>query len=691
MNKSMLFTACALLLADAALATSWTADNGNGTYTNPLFYDEFSDPDIIRVGEDYYLAGTTMHSVPGVVVLHSKDLVNWEWLSYCFDQYDMGPQFALENGQEIYGQGIWAPCIRYNDGKFYIFSNINGVGLQLYTADDPAGPWEHKNLGGDIYDLSVLFDDDGKIYAVYHYGSVNIIEMKPDLSGYIEGTKRTVIPEGNAMGEGHHIYKIDGKYYILSADYAPQGRMQCARAENIDGPWETRTICTTETLGLEQCHWVDNVGLGSPVPGDDFEFKISDPRPNNIGGASIHQGGIVQLPNGDWWGLSMMDHKAIGRTTCLSPITWVDGWPYFGLPNNLGRVPRTWTKPDTGADVAPSAPYVRCDDFNGKKLQPIWQWNHDPKAGKWALKKGQLQICAMPAKDFLWARNTLTQRAIGPESVVTVEVDASKLKDGDKAGLGLLNMPYAWIGLVRDGKNLILRQHSQNGNLSSDLPAPASKAWLRVHLLTDDDVAQYSYSFDGELFENIGEAIILPYQLKTFQGPRYSLFAFNDKGQEGGIAYFDNFTVEEPQADRSANVPIGKTISLVNKADGHRLWAWPHGMLYKSAPGSPEYDSDACKFLVHDRGNGLVALEALNGTGFITVVGEGLAADVRLCPQESPGSLFMWQDMLHGDCMLLSLKTHRCLGTDVTTGEPYSANFPGASPSRKNGCVFQIE
>lgn len=120
---------------------SWSADNGNGTYTNPLFYDEFSDPDLIRVGDDFYMAGTTMHATPGLVILHSRDLVNWEFMSYCFDRFDMGDEFRLENGKEAYGQGIWAPCIRYHNGKFHVFSNINGHGLQVYISEDPRGPW----------------------------------------------------------------------------------------------------------------------------------------------------------------------------------------------------------------------------------------------------------------------------------------------------------------------------------------------------------------------------------------------------------------------------------------------------------------------------------------------------------------------------------------------------------------------
>ena len=217
--------------------TSWTADNGNGTFTNPLFYDEFSDPDILRVGDDYYLAGTTMHTVPGLVILHSKDLVNWENISYCFDRFDFKDDaFALKNHKEIYGQGIWAPCIRYANGQFYVFSNINGKGLQCYTAKDIRGPWKHHNMQGRIYDLSVLFDDDGKIYAIHGYGEVKCTELKPDMSGPVEGTERVIIPEGNGVGEGHHMYKINGMYYLISTDYRPNGRTLCSRSKSIWGP-----------------------------------------------------------------------------------------------------------------------------------------------------------------------------------------------------------------------------------------------------------------------------------------------------------------------------------------------------------------------------------------------------------------------------------------------------------------------
>lgn len=681
--------ACTVTAQEFTPPVSWSADNGNGTYTNPLFYDEFSDPDLIRVGDDFYLAGTTMHCTPGLVILHSKDLVNWKFMSYCFDRFDMGDEFRLENGEEAYGQGIWAPCIRYHDGKFYVFSNINGHGLQVFIAENPAGPWKHIDTGIRIYDLSVLFDDDGKIYAVYRYNEVHLIEMKPDFSGFVEGSEKVIIPAGNAMGEGHHFYKINGKYYIISANYSPVGRMQCARADRPEGPYETVTISMRETMGTQRGHLVNNVGLGTTITDESSDFKFAQPGGTYHGAVPLHQGGIVDLPNGDWWGFSMQDFRSVGRTTCLSPVTWVDGWPYFGLPGNLGRTPRTWFKPNVEAAAEPCAPYLRSDNFDGKELLPIWQWNHDPDNRMWSLSKGKLNLRTMPAQNFLWAKNTLTQRCIGPISTATVTLTTSQLKNGDIAGLGILNIPYLYIGVKREGTNNYLEVRSQEQKESTCFPIKEKEIYLRITTDLDNDTARLSFSLNGTDFENIEGTFLLPYQLKTFQGPRYSLFAYNAKGMKGGRALFDNFTVEEPLADRRNNLPSGKVISLQNLGNGSYAWANPHGMLHSAGKDSPSYKNQGCYFKVHDRSQGRVALEAMNGTGFLTVVGAGLSADVRLMKKESEGSLFLWQDMLHGECMLLSLKTQRYVGIDPDTGEPYGADWTGCHPDRKDGTVFK--
>ncbi len=180
------------------------------------------------------------------------------------------------------------------------------------------------------------------------------------------------------MGEGHHFYKIDGKYYIISADYAPVGRMQCARADKPEGPYETAVISNRETMGTQRGWWSNEFGFWSDIPKEGDKITFTAPNPDAYYAVPLPQGGIVDLPNGEWWGVSMMDVKSVGRLTFLSPVTWKNGWPFFGIENNLGRSPRTWFKPNVGIETTPHTTYERNDDFSGKDLNPIWQWNHFP-------------------------------------------------------------------------------------------------------------------------------------------------------------------------------------------------------------------------------------------------------------------------------------------------------------------------
>ena len=676
-----------------AQISSWTADNGNGTYTNPLFYDEFSDPDILRVGDDYYLAGTTMHSVPGLVILHSRDLVNWENVSYCFERFDFDDDaFSLRNHQEIYGQGIWAPCIRYANGQFYIYSNVNGKGLQCYTSKDIHGPWKHHNMQGDIYDLSVLFDDDGKIYAIHKYGEVHCTELKPDMSGPVEGSDRVIIPEGNAIGEGHHMYKIKGMYYLISTDYKPNGRTLCSRSKNIWGPYETVTVTADETFGYHAAPLtVVPRGEQYRIGSDGASYGIPQVDVDATACTNIHQGGIVETQNGEWYALLMMDFHSIGRTVTLAPITWKDGWPMIGLEGNLGRAPRTWLKPNIpGATaVKPHAPYDRNDDFNGKSLNRVWQWNHNPDDRMWSLKKGRLRLQSQPAEQLMWARNSLTQRVIGPQSIATVELYAQSMKDGDVAGLGNINVPCSWIGLVRQGKQFTLRCFEQAVNDTVDIPLNtfSGKVWLRCIGDYDHDQMQYAYSLDGERFHTLGRMMPLSYQLITFQGSRHALFTFNVKGQQGGFAEFDNFTVLEPTADRSQNIPLGKTVRIRNVATGRPMVATTHGLLHDT-DGSNH--SPQTRFRIIDRGQGQVILQCEDGR-YVFVSGLGIPGDVRLTTDASKAEVFMWQDFLDRQFMLMSMRTHRYIGKSPTTGSPYSMDFAGADPARRNGAVLSWE
>ena len=679
---------------------SWTADNGNGTFTNPLFYDEFSDPDILRVGDDYYLAGTTMHTVPGLVILHSKDLVNWENVAYCFDRFDFTEdRFALKNHQEIYGQGIWAPCIRYANGQFYVFSNVNGKGLQCYTAKDIHGPWVHHNMKGNIYDLGVLFDDDGKVYAIHGYGTVKCTELKPDMSGPIEETERVIIPEGNGVGEGHHMYKIDGMYYLISTDYKPNGRTLCSRSKSIWGPYETRVITADETYGYHAAS-LTQVPRGEKyrIGIDGTKFGLGPVDKDATACSNAHQGGIVQATDGSWWALFMQDFHSIGRTVCLMPMTWKDGWPMVGLEGNLGRAPRTWFKPGFSYAATESqqteegevhAPYVRSENFDNKQLGRIWQWNHNPEEKMWSLKNGRLRLNSMPAEQLMWARNTLTQRVIGPKSTTTVELYTKGLKDGDVAGLGNINVPCSWIGIVKDGNTLTLRCFEQltNDTINVSVGLPDGKIWLRCIGDYDNDQSQYAYSTDGQTFQTLGRMMPLSYQLISFQGSRHALFAFNTKSKNGGYAEFDNFTVDEPCADRSGNIPYGKTFRIINKATGKPAICLPHGILYDTRADD---NSQRTQFQIIDRGHGLVSLKCVDGR-YIKVYGDGLAGDVRFTTDEKEAEVFLWQDYLDHDFMLFSLKNHRYIGKSPTTGSPYSMDFVGADPARRNGAVLHWE
>lgn len=668
---------------------SWCADNGNGTYTNPLTYDEFSDPDVIRVGDDYYLAGTTMHTVPGLVILHSKDLVNWENVSYCFDRFDFDDDaFSLKNGKEIYGQGIWAPCIRYNNGRFYLFSNINGKGLQCYISDKIEGPWRHINMKGDIYDLGVLFDDDGKIYAIHGYGKVKCTELKPDMSGPVEETERVIIPEGSAVGEGHHMYKIDGMYYLISTDYKPNGRTLCSRSESIWGPYETCVITADETFGYHPAPMTQIEGRIMP---DGHKVSITPADADKTGAANIHQGGIVSTPDGQWWALLMMDFHSIGRTVTLAPVTWKDGWPMIGLEGNLGRAPRTWLKPDTPACYTEPihAPYERNENFDGKTLGRVWQWNHNPDDRMWSLKNGRLRLNTMPARQLMWARNSLTQRVIGPKSVTTVEMRVKNLKNGDVCGLGNINVPCSWAGIVKEKGKITLRRFEQLCNDTLDLPVKLSddRIWLRFTGDFDNDKGRYSFSTDGTNFTDLGGEMVLSYQLITFQGSRMALFAFNKEGKNGGFAEFDNFTVDEPMADREGYIPFGKKFRIINVATGLPMHATTHGLIHDT---SADADNEQTRFKAIDRGNGKVILQSADGR-YVFVSGRGLPGDVRLTSDINLAEEFMWQDYLNKEFMLMSMKNHRYLGKSPTTGSPYSMDYTGADPARRNGAVLRWE
>lgn len=653
---------------------TWTADNGDGTYTNPLFYEEFSDPDIIRVGEDFYLTGTTMHTMPGLPVLHSRDLVNWELLSYAFDRLDLGPEFRLEGG-EIYGQGIWAPCLRYHAGTFYIFSNINGQKTQIFTATDPRGPWFRQEAEYSFHDLSVLFDDDGRVYVVYGYRNVKLAQLDESLTRVLPGTERDITPPDSLMGEGGHIYKIGGRYFIISAWFAGHMRMPAARADHIDGPWEVNpAISIDEDFGLAEGHKI----RGATYPlGLEPPFEILPPVKANSGRLNLHQGGIVDTPAGEWWGWSMMDYNALGRLTALSPITWQDGWPYFGLPGNLGRTPRTWVKPKTATPEPIHAPWQRNDDFEGPALNPIWQWNHVPVEDRWSLTEspGHLRLRTQPAENYWWAKNSLTQRAIGPVSEAVAKLDGSGLVEGDIAGLALLGLPWRWIGLQRSGDDWKVVTFDVQTSKRIERPLPGPQLWLKASCDFLTEIASFSYSSDGIDFVSLGEEAVMVYQLKTFQGIRYALFAYNETGVEGGHADFDGFEVIEPHPRGLMQpIPAGQSGRLVRADDQDTGLSLELGSIIAGQPMTLSVE------LLE-----LGRVRLRSGSSVISVTASGVMTLSGL--QDEAAKTFQWMETPTGEVVLMSLSTNRFVR--LAPNGLARADSPGPAADGMDGARFR--
>ena len=662
----------------------WTADNGNGTYSNPLFYEEFEDPDVIRVGDDYYLAGTTMHMNPAVQLMHSKDLVNWELAGYCMYRLDLGPAFRLEGGN-IYGRGIWAPCIRYHNGMFYVFTNVNGVGLQVFRSKSIYGPWQRNQLPGR-HDLSVLFDDDGKVYIISGNRSpYPIEELAPDLKSFVPGVRHQLDAR---MGEGHHLYKINGKYYDISAIPGATTDQMVARADSIDGPWAVERMVQGESLG---------VTTAAPA-----RATVRDR------GLTLHQGGMVDTPSGEWWSIIMSDHGSAGRMVALVPITWDNDFPLIGLPGNLRKAPNTWIKPNTGYTQDPKPAFIHDDNFDSDKLNPEWQWNHVPDDGKWSLteKPGVLRLHSLPANDFYSARNSFCQRPPGPESVMTVELDTSGMVAGDTAGLALLSSPYAWIGVVKSAEGMTLQSYNslrrgggfgRRGVTQTPVPDnppvispanPPKHLWLRVHCNFDTDEAIFSWSADGKEFTPLGNPFTMTFQLRTFQGVRPALFNYNTSGWPGGYADFDNYTVEEPRARGiEREIPIGKTIVLTSGADGSFLAANLENSTLVNVLAADNAPTNA-RFQVIDLGKGRVAFKAGNSK-VVSVANDGVV--LKDLGNAKPGDTesFQWVNLIRGDTMLMSLTNHRYLATRPNSPGPVTVSATGPNPARKGGACFK--
>ena len=521
MKLHNLFNIALLCLASFLVEAQqvWTPDNGDGTFTNPLMWGDWPDPDIIRVDDDFYFISTSMHYVPGSPIATSKDLVNWKMVGYAVDRYDEDERYDMQNGQ-LYLNGSWANTIRYNNGKFYVgFCTPYGLGTEtghfsFCEADKPEGPWKRTIFPEYLYDPGLFFDDNGKVYVVHGQGKLLITELNSDVRS-VKGkpveiwNKRFENSQtfGKRFGmEGAHMYKINGKYYITCPAGGTEGWQVCLRSDSIYGPYEHKII-------------VDD---NSSYP------------PNGL-----HQGGMVQLKNGDWWFIIMQDRGPIGRVPCLMPVKWVDGWPMLGTE---GKDVITYPKPNVGKTYPVMVP-ATSDEFKGKKLGLQWQWNHNPDDTKWTLteRPGYMRLKASQAKSLKEARNTLTQRVQGPSSEGSVLVDITGLKDGNVAGFGVFQFPYAYVAVQQEGADRKIVMCNDGEIVETVDALKGNKIWIRARVMDKDFTARFYYSLDGKTYSPIGNELKMGLGL-DWTANRFALFNYSTKANGvGGYADFDWF------------------------------------------------------------------------------------------------------------------------------------------------------
>lgn len=500
-----LFWGIGLFLMEAQQV--WTPDNGDGTFTNPIMWGDWPDPDVIRVGDEFYFVSTSMHYVPGCPIAKSKDLVNWEMVGYAVDRYDEDPRYDMKGGN-LYLNGSWASSIRHHNGKFYVaFCTPYGWGTKtghfsVCEAEKPEGPWKRTVFPEYLYDPGLLFDDDGKVYVVHGQHKLFVTELNSDVRS-VKGEPVEIWDKGvddsygsgkKAGMEGSHVYKINGMYYITCPAGGTEGWQVCLRSKNIYGPYEHKVIMQ----------------------------DASSYPPNGL-----HQGGMVQLKNGDWWFIIMQDRGAIGRVPHLVPVKWVDGWP---IPGVNGKDAITYQKPNVGKNYKIKAP-ATTDEFNGKKLGLQWQWNHNPDNTKWSLKErgGYMRLKASLATDLKTARNTLTQRVQGPSSEGTVEIDVSNLKDGNVAGFGIFEFPYAYVAVQQEGTTRKVVMCNDGNIIETPIEnLRQDKVWIRARVTDKDFTARFYYSLNGKTFYPVGNVLKMDLGL-PWTANRFALFNFTTK------------------------------------------------------------------------------------------------------------------------------------------------------------------
>jgi len=511
-------------------AQVWQPDLEYGFYKNPIIWADYSDPDVIRVGEDFYMTASSFNCVPALPILHSNDLVNWEIVNHAVKRF---PDSYFDIPQ--HGNGVWAPSIRFHDGWFYIYWGDPDRGIYMVRTQDPCGDWSAPILVKKAYgniDPCPLWDDDGRVYLVHAFANsragvshvLQLQELSPDRSSVTN--KRDIIIHGlpdNPTLEGPKIYKRNGFYYIFApAGGVANGWQMVYRAKDIWGPYEGRKVLAQG------------------------KTAINGP----------HQGGWVELENGENWFVHFQELLPYGRIVHLQPVKWIDGWPVIGSDadgDGTGEPVQEFKKPDTETFSGIKMPQTS-DEFNGDHYNLAWQWQANYFEHWYSIteNKGFLRLKVQYHHDAasLWmVQNILAQKLPGPEFTVTTKMDGSNLKQNEKAGLVMMGLDYAALTLspVNDGfeLKLVVNKNAHKG-YSEEVKNKALLSTGIVFLrsvFSSNGTCQFAYGIDGEGYTNIGE----PFHVREGRwiGAKVGIFAVST--QETGLkgyADFDWFRID---------------------------------------------------------------------------------------------------------------------------------------------------
>ena len=514
-------------------------DNGDGSYCNPIIYRDYSDPDVIRVGNDYYMTAGSFCNTPGLPILHSRDLVNWSLISYALENIPF-ESYSVPR----HGCGVWAPSIRYFNGEFIIFFPMPDEGIFTVRTQDPAGKWSDPVCvyeGAGWIDPCPFTDDDGKCYMVNAFAKsrigfksrLQIAELSPGLD------KITSVPvmvfDGEAADnetiEGPKLYKHNGWYYIFApAGGVKQGWQTVLRSKNIYGPYEHRRV-------MEQ--------KDTPINGP-------------------HQGAWIDTPSGEDWFIHFQDVNTGGRIVHLQPMKWVDDWPVIGTAaegESCGKPVIRYRKPNISNE---DGTLVK-KHFESKEDVLNWQWNANHK-DDWAEFrpyshmgdehcKYRIRLKSVAGADSVSDQpNLLLQKWPAPAFEVKTKLATAQMKEDDEAGMICMGETYGAVGILKTGKGFEIRTvfgkqrfenekahaHDEVRTVFSKEGGPETGEEIWFMMGTADDIVTFSYSFDGVKYTDALAFIAAP---GRWVGAKCGIYVRNIAQNEGGYAYCDSFEI----------------------------------------------------------------------------------------------------------------------------------------------------